>query len=129
MQVSLFCLCIGREPKDLRFGIVNNETIYNATYQKGSEMFINELSNVTFHKVTCLKLSWCLHCFIVSCSIVNTWLLESSLGTKVATKESSLFLHDKLYMNWSEAYRRTKTSELWGFIDLSENFTLATIAR
>ena len=81
IQISLFCLCIGREPYNLKFGIVNNETIYNQTNRNGSLMFIDELSNHTF---------------------------------------------DKVYLNWSEAYAMTKRGELWGFIDLSANFTQAT---
>jgi hypothetical protein len=43
-------LCIGREPSELKFGIVNNETIYNTTNRNGSLMYIDELNNVTFDK-------------------------------------------------------------------------------
>ena len=32
-------------------------------------------------------------------------------------------------MNWSEAFRKTKKNELWGFVDLSENFTQDTTAK
>lgn len=52
LQISLFCMCIGREPYDLDFGIVNNETLYNASRQDGGVIFINELSNKTFKKVS-----------------------------------------------------------------------------
>lgn len=51
IQISLFCLCIGREPYDLNFGIVNNETIYNSSEQFGSEMYTSQLNNRTFKKV------------------------------------------------------------------------------
>lgn len=36
---------------------------------------------------------------------------------------------EKIYMNWSDAYKETKKGELWGFIDLSENFTQSTLDR
>ena len=55
LQISLFCLCIGREPYNLKFGIVNNETIYNATNRNARQMYINELNDRTFAKVSCLK--------------------------------------------------------------------------
>lgn len=32
-------------------------------------------------------------------------------------------------MNWSEADKLTKMGELWGFIDLSENFTQDTLQK
>lgn len=32
-------------------------------------------------------------------------------------------------MNWSQAYEQTMSAELWGFIDLSENFTQDTIRK
>lgn len=48
--MSLFCLCIGREPYNLKFGIVNNETIYNSKLN-GSLIYINELDNEIFDKV------------------------------------------------------------------------------
>nr|QUF59474.1 ATP-binding cassette transporter Abch-like1 [Brachionus angularis] len=83
IQISLFCLCIGREPYDLNFGIVNNETIYNSS-ENGASMYINELNNRTFKK------------------------------------------H---FSNWSEAYHLTKQGKLWGFIDLSENFTKETKSK
>jgi hypothetical protein len=51
LQVSLFCLCIGREPYNLKFGIVNNETIYNSSDKTASLMYINTLDNRTFVKV------------------------------------------------------------------------------
>lgn len=51
LQISLFCLCVGREPYNLKFGISNNETYSNTTNQIASQMFINELSNRTFKKV------------------------------------------------------------------------------
>ena len=47
--MSLFCLCIGQEPYDLKFGIVNNETI--TENQNGSLLYINRLDNKTFNKV------------------------------------------------------------------------------
>jgi hypothetical protein len=50
IQFSLFNLCIGREPYDLEFGIVNNETVYNSTGAAGN-LFVNELNNHTFIKV------------------------------------------------------------------------------
>ena len=51
IQIALFCLSIGREPVNLKFGIVNNETIYNVSNPDASELFVNELSNKTFNKV------------------------------------------------------------------------------
>ncbi|RNA38959.1 ABC transporter G family member 20-like, partial [Brachionus plicatilis] len=84
IQISLFCLCIGREPYDLNFGIVNNETNFNDTSHFGAKMYVDELSNHTFKK------------------------------------------H---YFNWSYAYTQTKSGKLWGFIDLSENFTQDTIQK
>ena len=51
IQVSFYCLCIGLEPYNLKFGIVNNETIYNSTDKTASLMFINTLDNRTFAKV------------------------------------------------------------------------------
>lgn len=50
VQLSLFCLCIGREPFDLEFGVVNNETNFNSTNTAGS-LFVNELNSHTFTKV------------------------------------------------------------------------------
>lgn len=50
IQISLFCLCIGREPYELHVGIVNNETIYNTTHDLYSLIYVNQLSNYTFHK-------------------------------------------------------------------------------
>jgi len=47
--MALFCLCIGREPYDIKFGIVNNETIP----RNASLIYINELDNVTFDMVCC----------------------------------------------------------------------------
>lgn len=35
----------------------------------------------------------------------------------------------KIYMNWSEAYKEIKKANIWGFIDLSENFTQDTLAK
>lgn len=32
-------------------------------------------------------------------------------------------------MNWSEAYSKTRKCELWGYIDLSVNFTQDTFAK
>nr|UOU03363.1 ATP-binding cassette subfamily H-like 1 [Brachionus rubens] len=84
IQISLFCLCIGREPYDLNFGIVNNESFYNSSDKFGAQMFVNELNNHTFKK------------------------------------------H---YLNWSDAYSQSKKGKLWGFIDLSENFTQDTIQK
>ena len=51
IQISLFCLCIGREPYDLKLGIVNNETIYNTTNRNASLLFVQKLSDHTFDKV------------------------------------------------------------------------------
>lgn len=51
IQIALFCLCIGREPYDLKLGIVNNETIYNTTNRNASLLFVQKLSNHTFDKV------------------------------------------------------------------------------
>ncbi|CAF0942665.1 unnamed protein product [Brachionus calyciflorus] len=84
IQISLFCLCIGREPFDLKFGIVNNETIYNSSEQFGAQMYIDELNNHTFKKQ---------------------------------------------YLNWSEANSLAKKGKLWGFIDLSKDFTRDTIQK
>jgi hypothetical protein len=50
IQISLTCLCVGHEPFDLPFGIVNNETLMNKSDTRGSLMFIDELSNSTFKK-------------------------------------------------------------------------------
>jgi hypothetical protein len=50
IQISLFCLCIGREPYGLPVGIVNNETITNSIYNK-SLLFVNQLNNQTFSLV------------------------------------------------------------------------------
>jgi hypothetical protein len=50
IQISLFCLCIGREPHELHVGIVNNETIYNSTQSPYSLIYVNQLSNYTFQK-------------------------------------------------------------------------------
>jgi hypothetical protein len=50
LQIALFCLCIGNDPFDLPFGIVNNETINNSTYSSGSD-FVNLLDDKTFDKV------------------------------------------------------------------------------
>ncbi len=83
IQISLFCLCIGREPYNLNFGIVNNETIYNSTGNT-SVIYVDQLSDKTFKKQ---------------------------------------------YMTWSEAYSKTKHGELWGFIDISKNFTDQTINK
>ena len=46
----LFCLCIGREPFNLKFGIVNNETISNSSYN-GSLLYIDSLDKKTFDLV------------------------------------------------------------------------------
>jgi hypothetical protein len=46
----LFCLCIGREPFNLKFGIVNNETIFNSSYN-GSLLYIDSLDKKTFDLV------------------------------------------------------------------------------
>lgn len=81
MQISLFCLCIGREPYDLHFGIVNNETIYNVSEPRYSDIYVNYLDNRTFVKE---------------------------------------------YMNWDDAYHMTKNGKLWGFFDLSRNFSQDT---
>jgi hypothetical protein len=50
IQISLTCLCVGHEPFDLNFGIVNNETRLNSSDTRGSELFVSELSNTTFKK-------------------------------------------------------------------------------
>jgi hypothetical protein len=55
IQICLFCLCIGGEPFDLKFGIVNNETIFNST-NNASLLYINELSDITFQKVLIILL-------------------------------------------------------------------------
>jgi hypothetical protein len=83
IQIGLFCLCIGREPFNIKFGIVNNETIYKSD-NNGAQMYINKLSNETF---------------------------------------------EKRYLNWTDAYHMTKKGDLWGFIDLSVNFTQDTITK
>ncbi len=48
--MALFCLCIGREPHDLKFGIVNNETIFNSQ-DNASLLYVNSLSDTIFDKV------------------------------------------------------------------------------
>lgn len=58
LQISLFCMCIGREPFNLDFGIVNNETIYNSSRQDASVIFVNELNNKTFNKVHGEPIFW-----------------------------------------------------------------------
>jgi hypothetical protein len=50
IQMALFCLCIGRQPYNLKFGIVNNETIERSDYNAGA-LYVNELSDKTFQKV------------------------------------------------------------------------------
>ena len=57
-QMALFCLCIGREPYDIKFGIVNNETntsainVFNFTIPRNASLiYINELDNYTFDMV------------------------------------------------------------------------------
>jgi len=50
IQMALFCLCIGREPHDLKFGIVNNETIFNSQ-DNASLLYVNSLSDTIFDKV------------------------------------------------------------------------------
>lgn len=80
LQISLFCLCIGQEPYNLKFGIVNNETIYNST-NNGSLLYVNELNEKTFNKQ---------------------------------------------FVTWDEAYRLTRKGEMWGFVDISINFTQDT---
>ncbi len=50
IQMALFCLCIGKQPNDLKFGIVNNETIQKSGYN-ASTLYINELSDKIFQKV------------------------------------------------------------------------------
>ena len=57
-QMALFCLCIGREPYDIKFGIVNNETNNSAINflnfsipRNASLIYINELDNITFDMV------------------------------------------------------------------------------
>ena len=56
--MALFCLCIGREPYDIKFGIVNNETNNSAISflnfsipRNASLIYINELDNITFDMV------------------------------------------------------------------------------
>lgn len=44
-------------------------------------------------------------------------------------KQNLNVLIKKIYMNWSEAYYKTKKAELWGYIDLSENFTQDTLEK
>ena len=52
LTISLVCLFFGHEPSNLRFGIANNETLLNVTANsEGSELFVNELSNLTFEKL------------------------------------------------------------------------------
>ena len=51
--MSLFCLCIGREPYDLKFGVVNNETIFSSS-QNGSLLYIDSLDKKTFDLVKIL---------------------------------------------------------------------------
>ena len=84
IQIALACLCIGHEPSNLSFGIVNNETLLNSSNTKGSIMYVDELNNSTF---------------------------------------------DKIYLNWLEAYTMTKQGKIWGFVDLSANFTQDTIDK
>lgn len=50
VQIALNFLCVGREPFDLNFGIVNNETLLNKSDARGSLLFIDQLSNQTFNK-------------------------------------------------------------------------------
>ena len=52
IQVALFCLCIGREPYNLNFGIVNNESIYNSS-SNASLLFLSYINHdsSTFNKV------------------------------------------------------------------------------
>lgn len=54
IQITLFCTCIGREPYDLQFGVVNNETIYNSSYNF-SNIYIDQLSKHTFDFVINFK--------------------------------------------------------------------------
>lgn len=44
-------------------------------------------------------------------------------------EELSNYTFDKVYLNWSDAYKQTKEGKLWGFVDLSRNFTSATLAK
>jgi hypothetical protein len=83
IQIALFCLCIGREPSDLRVGVVNNETIYDSSLNY-STIYVNELSNVTFRKTN---------------------------------------------LNWNEAYTKVKQGDMWGFFDISRNFSQDTIMK
>ena len=50
IQISLFCLCIGREPYNLNFGIVNNESIFQSPFN-GAQLYVDEMRNQTFQKV------------------------------------------------------------------------------
>lgn len=109
IQISLFCLCIGREPYDLNFGIVNNETNFNDSSYFGAKMYVDELSNHTFKKVHFLML-------------LKNFKLHF-------LKNFKFQLFKKHYLNWSQAYSETKSGKLWGFIDLSENFTQDTIQK
>lgn len=83
IQISLTCLCVGHEPYNLNFGIVNNES-NKTSNNHGSLLFINQMSNRTFNKQ---------------------------------------------YLNWSEAYTRTREGKLWGFVDMGENFTQDTLDK
>jgi hypothetical protein len=38
-------------------------------------------------------------------------------------------LNFKMPMNWLDAYKQTKDGKLWGFVDLSRNFTAGTLAK
>ena len=53
IQITLFCLCIGREPYNLHMCVVNNETcVSNTTGICGSVDFINRMDNRTFTLVS-----------------------------------------------------------------------------
>ncbi len=103
IQISLFCLCIGRQPYDLNIGVVNNETIYNSTFN-ASLQYIRQLDNHTFNLVKTVSTGH------------STW----------ATFLMILFNYLKKYLNWSDAYNSVHEGKLWGFLDISRNFTQDT---
>lgn len=49
IQITLFCLCIGRPPRNVSVGFVDNEPDHNIL--KFGKNFINEIDNQTIAKV------------------------------------------------------------------------------
>ena len=82
-------------------------------------LYVNELNDKTLEKVNFTLLFFFI---IIEWYLKYSYFMKNNMG-------KLYFMCVQEYMSWSEAYQRTKSGELWGFIDLSANFTEETLDK